>query len=130
MRKRMRLSVCVVALALLLTAGTVQAAPASQRVAGSGFFGALWAFVAEWLDLGPAVARNGLSLLEKAGCDMDPNGCPAPAPNFDKEGCGMDPNGCPCPASASGELPFEGCDMDSNGRCLLPAAGADMDPDG
>lgn len=128
MRKRMRLSVCFVMLALLLAAGGAQAAPADSRLSSEpGLLGTAWGQLVEWLKHNVFFAFDVRRPSGKAGCDMDPDGlpCPAAAPaDLPFEGCGMDPNGRCLPAAAPGDLPFEGCDMDPFGRCLSPAPGA------
>lgn len=127
MRKRMRLSVCVVALALLLTAGAAQAAPAASQLSGEpSLLGAAWGRMVEWLEHSVFFAFDARQPSGKAGCGMDPDGvpCPAAAPADQLfEGCDMDPNGRCLPAAAPADQPFEGCDMDPFGRCL-PAPGA------
>jgi hypothetical protein len=104
MSKKIRCLATVLVLALLMTAGAAQAQSSRAQPGSSGFFDALW----QWLAgrYAPGLA----ALWEKEGSNMDPNGL------TNKEGGDMDPDGrarlfvTPPPGTEAGG------DMDPNGH--------------
>jgi hypothetical protein len=103
MSRKIRCLAAVLVLALL-TAGATQAQSPCVRPGRSGFFGALW----QWL-AGP-YAPELTAIWEKEGSSMDPNGL------INKEGSDMDPNGRLLPHFVPPPGTEGGGEMDPNGR--------------
>jgi hypothetical protein len=103
MTRKIRCLAATLVLALL-TAGAAQARSPHAQPGRSGFFDALW----QWLAgrYAPGLA----ALWEKEGSDMDPNGL------VNKEGSSMDPNGQARPLLVPTPGTEAGSDMDPNGR--------------
>jgi hypothetical protein len=88
-----------IAAVLVLALSTLAAAQAAGRPAPAwperaGFLDAAWTWIA--LHALPAARPDRTARLEKAGCEMDPDGltrCAPLAPALSDAGCDIDPNG-------------------------------------
>ena len=103
MSRKIRCLAAVLALALL-TAGAAQARPPHVQPRSSGFFNAVW----QWL--AGRYAPRLTAIWEKEGSCMDPDGL------INKAGGDMDPDGRALPSLSPLPSTEEGCSMDPNGR--------------
>ncbi|HKI05129.1 MAG TPA: hypothetical protein VKK31_24330 [Thermoanaerobaculia bacterium] len=94
----MKRFLCRIAAVLILVLSTAAAQAAGRPVSDlperAGFLNAAWTWIV--LHALPATPPGRTAVVEKAGCDIDPNGllrCSPLASASTEAGCEMDPNG-------------------------------------